>query len=88
MQQVDKRALSGYPPYPFMSPYVFPYSTLPPSYYPPPSGVYGRSYMVSPVYSAPPLPMTVRHDSPSCSWVAEPAKDSEHRDANVTGNFL
>ncbi|RZC36236.1 GRIP and coiled-coil domain-containing protein 2-like, partial [Asbolus verrucosus] len=78
--QADKR---GYPPYPhpsYLPHYMYPYS-LPPYYGP---GVYGRGYIVPPVYHAPPMPIAVRHDAPSCSWAVEPPRDSEHRDDNIT----
>lgn len=79
--------MSAYQPYHYMPPYVYPYS-LPPPYYSAPPGVYGRNYMVPPVYSAPPLPVTVRHDTPTCSWVAEPTRDSDHREDNVSGKEI
>lgn len=78
LQQVDKRVLTAYSPYQYMPHYMYPYS-LPPYYY-------GRGYVAPSVYSAPHMPLSVRPDVPSCSWNAEPSRETEHRDDNVTGN--
>ncbi|KAF5292353.1 hypothetical protein FQA39_LY03387 [Lamprigera yunnana] len=71
LSQADKRTLAAYSSFPYMSPYMYPYS-LPPYYS---SGVYGRNYMVPPVYPTPPMPVSVRHDTPSCSWSPDTSKD-------------
>lgn len=64
---------------------MYPYSL--PSYYGP--TVYGRGYIVPPVYHhAPPIPMSMRQDTPSCSWTVEPARDSDRRDDNSTGKYF
>lgn len=83
-QQADKR---GYPPYPhpsYLPHYMYPYSLSP--YYGP--GVYGRGYVMPPVYHAPPMSIAMRHDTPSCSWAADPPRDLERRDDNITGIYL
>lgn len=63
---------------------MYPYP-LPPYYSP---GMYGRSYMVPPVYPTPPVSVPIRHDTPSCSWTADTPKDVDHRDDNIAGTFL
>ncbi|XP_008195936.1 uncharacterized protein H isoform X1 [Tribolium castaneum] len=80
LSQADKR---GYPPYPhpsYLPHYMYPYPLSP--YYGP--GVYGRGYVMPPVYQAPPMSITMRHDTPSCSWAADPPRDLERRDDNIT----
>ncbi|KAK4884020.1 hypothetical protein RN001_000291 [Aquatica leii] len=79
LSQVEKRTLAAYTSFPYMPPYMYPYS-LPPYYS---SGVYGRNYMVPPVYPALPMPVSIRHETPSCSWSADAPKD-EHRDDGIT----
>lgn len=79
LSQVEKRTLAAYSSYPYVSPYMYPYS-LPPYYS---SGIYGRNYMVPPIYPTPPMPVSIRHDTPSCSWSADTSKDLDHRDDTI-----
>ncbi|XP_063905288.1 uncharacterized protein LOC135124273 isoform X2 [Zophobas morio] len=76
----DKRGYPSYPHPSYLPPYMYPY-TLPPYYGP---GVYGRGYIMPPIYHTPPMPIEMSHDTPSCSWAADPPRDLEHRDDNIT----
>lgn len=80
LSQVEKRTLAAYSSYPYMSPYMYPYS-LPPYYS---SGVYGRNYMVPPIYPPQPMAVSIRPETPSCSWSADASKDLDHRDDAIT----
>ncbi|KAJ8969920.1 hypothetical protein NQ317_016185 [Molorchus minor] len=75
----DPSNFPGYPPYAprsLTSGRTCTRSRRCPPYYG--AGVYNRGYLVPPMYHTP-MQVPLRHETPSCSWTVEPARDGDHR---------